>query len=587
MRHRVVGWVIVTLPVLVLAERGWSRRHMSDDGYIHLRVVKQLLAGHGPVFNVGERVEASTSPLWVFILAVADVVTPVRLEWIAVLLGLGLTLAGVTAAIVGARGLNRTKKGVGLLVPAGLLLLAVYPPNWVFATSGLEGGLALAWLGACFVLLVRWARERQSAPPVLAVAVGAGPLIRPDLGIFTLFFLLTLIVGTWGRSSRREQVRTVALVLAAPVLYELFRLGYYGSPVPNPAIAKEATRARWDSGWDYLQRALSDYWIWFPLVVLACGAYVPLLRRLARGTDRRAALVVVAFGLGGIAHALYVVRVGGDFMHARLLLPSLFAIAAPVAVVPLDRRYLPALLVVPWALVALCFLPSPTDTRHFFFTLKSRPVTVEDFNWGRKGLARFYTGHGVYYNADQIRARPAPGRDGAVVSYGIGISSYALGNDVYVLDALGLADPFTAHLELRVRGYPGHEKPLPPPWVVARLTAPSSTVDEQVFRGGLGWGINPIDDPRGVPFDRRVTDARAVLECPAVVDLQRSYTGRLTPGRFIDNIVHALRRSRLRIPPEPAVARARLCRASSHAWGSVEAGVEVSGLEPPTSTLRT
>jgi len=463
MRHRVVSWVIVTLPILVLAERGWSRRHMSDDGYIHLRVVKQLLAGHGPVFNVGERVEASTSPLWVFILAVADVVTPVRLEWIAVLLGLGLTLAGVTAAVVGARGLNRTRQGVGVVVPAGLLLLAIYPPNWVYATSGLEGGLALGWLGLCFVLLVRWTRRGQRPPAALAVAIGLGPLIRPDLGVFTLLFLLTLIVGSCGRTSTREQVRTVALALAAPLLYELFRLGYYGSPVPNPAIAKEAARARWDSGWGYLHRALNDYWICFPLIVIAFGAYVPLLRRLTRQTDRRAALVAAAFGFGGIVHALYVVRVGGDFMHARLLLPSLFAVAAPVAVVPLDRRYLLALLVVPWALVALFFLPSPTDTRHFFFTAKPRPVTVEDFNWGRKGLASFYKGHGVYYNTTLLSARPAAGRDGAVVSYGIGISSYALGTDVYVLDALGLADPFTARLQLRVRGYPGHEKPLPAP----------------------------------------------------------------------------------------------------------------------------
>jgi arabinofuranosyltransferase len=556
--RRVLGWVMVTLPVLVLAERGWSRRHMSDDGYIHLRVVKQLLAGHGPVFNVGERVEASTSPLWVFILAVADVVSPVRLEWIAVLLGLGLTVAGVTAAIVGARRLSRTRQGLALLVPAGLLLLVVYPPNWVFATSGLEGGLALAWLGACFVLLVRWAQQGPRPPPVLAIGIGLGPLIRPDLGVFTVLFLLTLIVGAWGRSSPREHARTLALALAAPLLYELFRLGYYGSPVPNPAIAKEATRARWDSGWSYLHRALDDYWIWFPLIVLACGAYPPLTRRLARRKDRRAALVVAAFGLGGVAHALYVVRVGGDFMHARLLLPSLFAIAAPVAVVPLDRRYLLALLVVPWALVAVLFLPSPTDTRHFFFTAKQRPVTLEDFNWGRKGLASFHKRHGVYYNAVRLPARPAPGRDGAVVSYGIGISSYALGTDVYVLDALGLADPFTARLQLRVRGYPGHEKPLPAPWVVARLTAPGSSVDEKIFHG-LGWGISPIDDPRGVPFDRRVADARAALECRGIRDLRRSYTGRLTVGRFIDNVVHALRRTRLRIPPEPAMARARFC----------------------------
>ena len=36
---------------------GWARRWMSDDGLIVLRTVRNLLAGNGPVFNAGERVE--------------------------------------------------------------------------------------------------------------------------------------------------------------------------------------------------------------------------------------------------------------------------------------------------------------------------------------------------------------------------------------------------------------------------------------------------------------------------------------------------------------------------------------------------
>ncbi len=39
--------------------------------------------------------------------------------------------------------------------------------------------------------------------------------------------------------------------------------------------------------------------------------------------------VVVA----GVLHAAYVVRVGGDFMHGRLLLPGLFLLLCAVAVV--------------------------------------------------------------------------------------------------------------------------------------------------------------------------------------------------------------------------------------------------------------
>ena len=44
--------------LLVFTIAAWHYRWMSDDGFINLRVVSELRAGHGPVFNPGERVEA-------------------------------------------------------------------------------------------------------------------------------------------------------------------------------------------------------------------------------------------------------------------------------------------------------------------------------------------------------------------------------------------------------------------------------------------------------------------------------------------------------------------------------------------------
>ena len=62
----------VALPVAAFGWAAWNRRWMSDDGFIYLRVVDQLLAGNGPVFNIGERVEIATSPLWVAMLTLAE-----------------------------------------------------------------------------------------------------------------------------------------------------------------------------------------------------------------------------------------------------------------------------------------------------------------------------------------------------------------------------------------------------------------------------------------------------------------------------------------------------------------------------------
>ena len=49
------------LPALMIAVGGWQHRWMDEDAFINLRIVDQIFAGHGPVFNACERVEASTS----------------------------------------------------------------------------------------------------------------------------------------------------------------------------------------------------------------------------------------------------------------------------------------------------------------------------------------------------------------------------------------------------------------------------------------------------------------------------------------------------------------------------------------------
>mgnify|MGYP003456791854 CR=1 FL=1 len=52
----------------------WQRRWIADDGLIVLRTVRNLLAGNGPVFNAGERVESNTSTLWTYLVYLGGIV---------------------------------------------------------------------------------------------------------------------------------------------------------------------------------------------------------------------------------------------------------------------------------------------------------------------------------------------------------------------------------------------------------------------------------------------------------------------------------------------------------------------------------
>ena len=105
--YRIVQVAVLAAPLVMLTVAGWAHRWIFDDGFIYLRVVRQIRVGHGPVFNTGQRVEAFTSPLWVGVLALADLVTPIRLEWLAVLLGVAGSVAGAACATFGAMRLAR------------------------------------------------------------------------------------------------------------------------------------------------------------------------------------------------------------------------------------------------------------------------------------------------------------------------------------------------------------------------------------------------------------------------------------------------------------------------------------------------
>src|SRR6185436_8954931 len=108
--------------------------------------------------------------------------------------------------------------------------------------------------------------------------------------------------------------------------------------------------------------------------------------------------------VAGLLHALWVVRVGGDFMHARLFLPSLFGVLLPLFVVPapeLRRQRLAwtaVLLTAVWCPVS-AFLLRPAygmyfgphgiaDERAFYVARCGvpNPVVLDDFH-----ATRFFT----------------------------------------------------------------------------------------------------------------------------------------------------------------------------------------------------
>lgn len=327
--------LLVAVPTGGYAALGWTHRWLSDDGLITLRVAAQVLAGQGPVFNAGERVEVSTSAAWTWLLVAAGWLFPAALPSLAVGLGLAGGTAGVALALDATGRLWRPRTGTAGLVPAGVLVVLALPPFWEFATSGLETGLTVGWVGVCWWLLVRAALDRPGPGWALGAAavLGLGPLVRPDLAVVSAVLLLALVAVL--RPGARRVLALTAAAVALPLAYQVFRAGYYGTLVPTPALAKEAALPRWDQGAVYLLDLLRPYWLPVPLLALAVAA-VAAGRPGRWPAPRR--VVLAAPVVAGLLSWLYVVRVGGDFMHARLLLPGLWCLLLPVLVLPLGGR---------------------------------------------------------------------------------------------------------------------------------------------------------------------------------------------------------------------------------------------------------
>lgn len=571
-------------PALVVLVAGFQRRWMSDDGHIYVRTVRQILAGNGPVFNAGERAESSTGTLWQWLLALAglpgaDVATA------AVYGGLLLTSAGFGLAAWGAVRLydgGGTRDGAGggggrtgdggprgarTLLPLGALIPLALPPVWDFASSGLETGLATCWIGGAWLLLV--ARPRSLAT---AFVLGLGPLVRPDLALVSAVFLGAQWLSA--RPSRRAALAGAGAAGALPVAYEIFRMGYYGHLVPLPGVTKEASQSLWGRGLGYLGDFAGPYLLWVPaLFVVAAVLPSGRTRMFARGgwSVRAGAAGSAAMSgpatppvplapalapvLAGVLCWAYVIKVGGDFMHARMFLPGLFLMVLPVFLVPATRAWaLAATGVCGWAVVCAAVLRIGYEGR-----IGPGGIADERGVYVRQNAAA----HPVHHTFDGYRENAAYAREVRAAGHGggsalfvsrtrvdaaapavtafyatLGLNGTVVPLDGAALDPIGLAYPLAAHSQRIAHARVGHDKWLPDEWVVADR----GTAD---LPSGLEQG--------------RVAAARRALDCGPLAELRAATRAPLTPGRFLRNAAGALERTSFRFPNDPVRAERELC----------------------------
>ena len=241
-----------------------------DDAYITFRYARNLVEGHGFVYNPGEHVLGTTTPLYTLLIAGLALTSGSR-DFPSLALAVN-ALAG--AASVGLLyGLGKRLIGHRAPATAAALLWAVAPHSVTFAIGGMETDLAIALLLATSYAHVTGRSHTMAILSALAL------LARPDTVILLGLLWLDLVLAR-----RRIPWREGATALALLAPWLIFGTLYFGSPLTISAAAKSITY-RLPPGADLVRLIqhfstpffedafLGSYWrlIGFAVYLLLCG----------------------------------------------------------------------------------------------------------------------------------------------------------------------------------------------------------------------------------------------------------------------------------------------------------------------------
>jgi arabinofuranosyltransferase len=408
----------------VLYRTAW----LSDDAYITYRTIDNFLHGFGLRWNITERVQAYTHPLWMFVTLAFRVLLD-DMYHAALLTSALCSLAAVALAL---------RAGNALLV----FVLLVSSRAFVdFSTSGLENPLThllLALYVAVFLRPQLGPRELFQLTLLAALAV----LNRMD----ALLLVLPGLTYTWLSLRTRAASLAVLAGFIPFVLWEGFSLFYYGFPFPNTAYAKLgagiATTDLLRQGLRYLADSLHGDSITLGTTALA-GLYAFLRLR------GRYALLALGMAL----YLLYVLRIGGDFMSGRFLTAPFFLGVLLLARCPLPRHWglwaALALLAVTCAMTSEEVPPYLTG-KDYGLTQQAIPASgiADERAWyfPQTGLTA-PTRRPELTEERDASARLEPDNVTQVVPMlQVGMQAYFAGPSVHALDQLALADPLLARL---------------------------------------------------------------------------------------------------------------------------------------------
>ena len=423
---------------------------MTDDAFITFRTIENFINGYGMVYNIGQRVQAFTHPLWmlmltsIYYLVLQLFGTPFwgGLYYLSIFLSIVLTMGAVSLlAMMIARGVKPA------LLSALVLLCSKAFID--YSASGLENPLT-NFLLVLFILvnfiekMADWKRLF-----LLSMIASLMTLNRFD----TLLLVLPLLLyHAWRSKLRWRTLLWLGLGFTPFVLWELFSLFYFGFPFPNTAYAKLNTGIAQvelnRQGVLYLLNSVNIDPL--TLVMIAFGLVLPVVTR------KREYLPI---SIGGLLYLIYVVHIGGDFMSGRYLsaplLLAMLVLSQYDTHISHNHTFI-LVLVLAIGLLSPCS-PILSNAEYGYGVINYRQVTDENRITDERAF--YYQSQGLLLTRrgeDRLAGRWVWGgwrvsqsQPTVRVINSIGRNGYRLGPDVHIVDYAALADPLLSKLPVK------------------------------------------------------------------------------------------------------------------------------------------
>ncbi len=409
---------------------------LCDDAYISFRTVDNAVNGYGLRWNINERVQAYTHPLWLFLHIPFYAMTH-EMFLTAIFISFGVSMLTILLLTI----------GVSQNLRQALLATSILGFSRAFidySSSGLENPMSHLLL-VIFMMLFLIKKFNIKNLFLLSFVASLATLNRQDC---ILLYLPPLAYAWWQMENKKYGFVVLCLGFFPLLLWELFSVIYYGFPFPNTAYAKLGT-GLWKS--DLIKQGLWYYaFSWkrdfITLLVLCLSFIIPFYHKQKE---------IWVCTIGIFLYCIYILWIGGDFMGGRFFsVPLVSATILVIRYSKLDGAKKYILVVLIFLTTSLIQPNAPILTNASFgkdisnFKEKSGIGDERMFYFQVASLAHWTSGKPMPSNAFAEQGRQYKQADKKITKIhgSVGYRGFFSGPVAHIIDYYALSDPLLARL---------------------------------------------------------------------------------------------------------------------------------------------